>query len=102
MQVLVKPFEPEKILARVSSCQGLRPAASAEPPQRLTAKSPSTQTATDAPTSSRSRKLVTKTSRTRSKPGAHEPWMVTRDGSFNEPPDADEPGQCGTVNCSCG
>ena len=47
MQVLVKAFEPEKMLTRVSCCQGRWPAASAVPPQRLTASWPSTQTATD-------------------------------------------------------
>ncbi len=82
MQVLVNAFEAEKMLARVSSCQGRLPAASAEPPQRLTASSPSTQTATAAPISLRSRKFDWKAPRTRSKSGEQEPLTVTRDGAF--------------------
>ena len=79
------------MLASVSSCQGRMRAASAEPPQRLTARSPSTQTATAAPISSRSRKLFSKASRTCPKPGAYEPLTVTPDWSVNDPPDDERP-----------
>ena len=82
MQVLVSAFEPEKMLARVSCCQGFLVVASAVPPQRLTASSPSTQTATAAPTSLRSWKLVSKASLTRSNLGAQVPLTVTRGRSF--------------------
>ena len=67
-------------------CHGRRPAASAKPPHRLTTRSPSTQTATAAPMSSRSVKLRMKASRTLSKPGAHEPFIVTSAWSSTNPP----------------
>src|SRR4051812_6879722 len=78
MQVLVNAFEPEKMLARVSCCQGFLVVALAVPPQRLTASWPSTQTVTAAPTSLRSLKLIAKASLTRSNVGAQEPLTVTR------------------------
>src|SRR5882672_9531056 len=74
------------MLARVSFRQGRKPAASAKPPHRLTTRSPSTQTATAAPMSSRSVKLDSKASRTRSKSGAHEPLMGTPHWSCKDPP----------------
>src|SRR5690242_9405546 len=74
------------MLASVFSCHGCRPAASAKPPQRLTTRSSSTQTATAAPTSSRSVKLDSKASRTRSNPCAHEPLMGTLHSSSKNPP----------------
>ena len=74
------------MLARVSFRQGRKPAVSAKPPHRLTTRSPSTQTATAAPTSSRSVKLDSKASRTRSKPGAHEPLTGTPHSSSKDPP----------------
>ena len=52
------------------------------PPHRLTARSPSTHTATAAPISPRSTKFRSKASRTLPKPGAHEPPMRTCGRSF--------------------
>src|SRR5215210_7063596 len=75
MQVLVNAFEPEKMLARVSSCQSRSALVSAVPPQRLTTRSPSTQTATAAPTSPCSRKLSLNARRTRSKRGSQAPLV---------------------------
>ncbi|CFS65427.1 Uncharacterised protein [Mycobacterium tuberculosis] len=59
----------------MSCCQGRVPPASAEPPHRLTTRSPSTHTATAAPTSLRSTKLRSNASRTLVNSDAHEPLM---------------------------
>ena len=77
---------------------GRRPAASAKPPHRLTTRSPSTQTATAAPMSSRSVKFEVKASRTRSKPGAHEPSTGTPDASSKDPPAGHAPVRSGRRN----
>src|SRR6478735_8326052 len=82
MHVLVNAFEPEKMLARVSCRQKFSVVALAVPPQRLTTGWPSTHTATAAPTSLRSWKLVSKAFRTRSNSCEHVPLTVTRGRSF--------------------
>ena len=74
-QVLVRPFVPEKTLAKVLSRQCRRRRASAWPPHRLTTRSPSTQTATAAPTSPRRVKLFSNSARTASNFAAHVPPM---------------------------
>src|SRR4030088_794854 len=74
------------MLAKVFSRHGRTPAAPAKPPQRLTTRSPSTQTATAAPMSLRSVKLDSKASRTRSNSGVHEPLIGTLHSSSKDPP----------------
>src|SRR6478735_2961719 len=66
--------------ANVFSRQGVVPAASADPPHKLTTSSPSTQIAVAAPTSLRSEKFLSKAARTFLKRDAHDPSMLTLTG----------------------
>ena len=61
----------------VSSCQGTSPATSCVPPHRSTTSSPSSVTATDAPTSPSTSKFSAKASLTAPNPSPHRPLMST-------------------------
>src|SRR4051812_9507619 len=67
----------ENTLMIVSSSHGTPLASSCRPPQRSTASSPSTVTATDAPTSPSTAKFSAKASFTAPKPSSQRPLMST-------------------------
>src|ERR1700744_5800859 len=73
MQVAVRPLVPDRTVVRVSTCQGRVSALLAQPPQRFATRSPSTQTATAAPTSLPCSKLRSNCSRTPENSDVHDP-----------------------------
>ena len=63
----------DQTLVMVSACQGSAPSGSRLPPQRSTTSSPSSATATDAPTSSPLSRFAVKAARTGSNRGSQRP-----------------------------